>query len=118
MGEAVESRRGDFLRCSGLYGPGGQEGLHIVFVEVPAAVGVTVEMGQPEAGLQLAADLLLNAVGELDPIVIGFQQGPLIGIFQGMKGRVLMMRCSDSSTRKLIPLSSPASSTPPGFRIR
>ena len=39
-------------------------------MQVPASVGVLVEMRQAKAGPELSAHLLLHGVGELDPLVI------------------------------------------------
>ena len=48
-------------------GTGGPEGGDVVVVEVALAVGVLVDVRQAEACAELAADLLVDAVGELHP---------------------------------------------------
>ena len=58
-------------------------------MQAAGAVGVLVEGGKAEARGQLAAQLLLHGVGELDAAVVFLQLTHLAGVFQRIEGEAV-----------------------------
>ena len=61
----------------------------VVRVQIAVAVGVLIEVEQLQPGFELAGQLFVRGVGELDAAVVLLQSG--------LKGRVLMIFVSSSS---------------------
>ena len=55
-------------------------------MQTSCAIGISINMGQDQACLQLAADLLIDRVGKLHTAVRFFQLFPLIFVDQRIKG--------------------------------
>ena len=96
--------------------PGGQKGRDVVVMEISAAAGILIQRGEPEARLQLPADLLLQRVGELNPPVV----------FDGVIVHSLILEGVERQRIEelfLLPVkgvveSGIQSSTPPSFKTR
>ena len=60
-----------------------------MLMEPPFAVGVLVQVGQPEAGLQLSPHLFFQGVGELNAVVSLHALPEQVGIPEGIEGQAI-----------------------------
>ena len=68
-----------------LDGTGGKKALYIHLMQSAIPIGITIDMGQNQSGLQLAANLLLNGMGKLHAAVRFLQLFAVRFVLEGVK---------------------------------